>query len=258
MKKHAPNTHRELELLDALRRLGGTARNSELAKTLDVSEETVRRTIKALSATGAVERVHGGAYLVGAQGDPSFFHRISQHADEKRRIAKLIARMMREQMTVFLDVGSTTSFVAEELRHVGNLTVVSNSVGVGQTLVGTSGTRVHLLGGEFQSDERGTFGFVTQRQVQRYAFDLVVLSTDAISERRGFLYQSQAEADLASVVAGNADHVVMAAAHFKFGDTAPYVGPDPRQIHILATSQTPTGALAKSIADWGIDVQVAD
>jgi DeoR family glycerol-3-phosphate regulon repressor len=118
VKKHAPNTHRELELLDVLRRLGGTARNSDLAKTLDVSEETVRRTIKALSKAGTVERVHGGAYLAGAQGDPSFFHRISQHADEKRRIAAHVAKLVQDQMTVFMDVGSTTAFVAEELRQV--------------------------------------------------------------------------------------------------------------------------------------------
>ncbi|WP_368040370.1 MULTISPECIES: hypothetical protein [Ruegeria] len=44
---------------------------------------------------------------------------------------------------------------------------------------------MHLLGGELQSDERGTFGHVTQRQLQRYAFDLAILSTDAISDSRG-------------------------------------------------------------------------
>lgn len=258
MKKNAPNTHRELELLDALRRLGGTARNSDLAKSLAVSEETVRRTIKALSKAGTVKRVHGGAYLTGAQGDPSFFRRISQHADEKRRIATHIAKMVQDQMTVFLDVGSTTAFVAEELRQAGNLTVVSNSIVVGQTLAGMNGNRVHLLGGEMESDERGTFGHVAHRHVQRYAFDLVVLSTDAISDRKGFLYHSLAEADLASVVVGNADQIVMAAARFKFGETAPYVGPDPRRVHTLVTDRAPKGALADALAHWGIGVQVAE
>jgi len=46
MKKTTKHSHRELELLEALHRLGGSARSAELAKTLDVSEETVRRTIK--------------------------------------------------------------------------------------------------------------------------------------------------------------------------------------------------------------------
>jgi DeoR family glycerol-3-phosphate regulon repressor len=134
---------------------------------------------------------------------------------------------------------------------------VTNSVAVAQTLVGTRGIRVHLLGGEMQSDERGTFGHVTHRQLQRYAFDLAVLSTDAISARKGFLYQSLAEVDLASVAIGNADNVVMAASHYKFGETAPYVGPDPRMVRTVVTDKSPEEPLASSFAEWGIDVQVA-
>lgn len=257
MKKHALNTHRELELLEALKRLGGTARNTELATMLDVSEETVRRTIKALSKAGTVERVHGGVFLAGAQGDPGFFRRISQHADEKRAIARHVATGIKDQMTVFLDVGSTTAFVAEELRQAQNLTIVTNSIVVGLTLVGVNGNRVHLLGGEMQSDERGTFGHVAHKQAQRYAFDLAVLSTDAISDSKGFLYQSAAEADLASTVANHTDHVVMAADQHKFEASAPYVGPDPRMVHMLVTDSAPKQAFADQIAKWGIKLKVA-
>nr|AOT82940.1 hypothetical protein [uncultured bacterium] len=57
------HSHRELELLEVLKRLGGSARNADLAKALDVSEETVRRTVKSLSMTSDLERVRGGAYL---------------------------------------------------------------------------------------------------------------------------------------------------------------------------------------------------
>ncbi|WP_368040369.1 DeoR family transcriptional regulator [Ruegeria atlantica] len=87
-------------MLGALRRLGGATRNSDLVNVLGVSEETVRRTIKSLSKAGMIERVHGGAYLAGAQGDPGFFRRISQHADEKRLIAVRTVKMVWDHMTV--------------------------------------------------------------------------------------------------------------------------------------------------------------
>nr|WP_253282491.1 hypothetical protein [Ruegeria atlantica] len=143
------------------------------------------------------------------------------------------------------------------MRRANCLTVVSNSIGVVQTLAGINGNRVYLLGGELQSDERGTFGYVAQRQLQRYAFDVAILSTDATSDSTGFLYHSPAEADLATVVAGRADFLVMASAHFRFGDKAPYVGPDPRLVHMLVTDAAPKGAMVKSFDRWGIDVQVA-
>lgn len=58
MKQRSAQSHRTIQLLDALRRFGGSARNAELARAMDVSEETVRRTIKTLSKSGDVTRVH--------------------------------------------------------------------------------------------------------------------------------------------------------------------------------------------------------
>lgn len=41
--------HRGRELLDVLARLGGSARNTQIAQVMDVSEETVRRLVKGLA-----------------------------------------------------------------------------------------------------------------------------------------------------------------------------------------------------------------
>ena len=71
MKNSPKHSHRELELIETLHRLGGSARSAELAKTLEVSEETVRRTIKALSKSGVLERMYGGAYLCLLYTSPS-------------------------------------------------------------------------------------------------------------------------------------------------------------------------------------------
>ncbi|NRP13070.1 Glycerol-3-phosphate regulon repressor [Aliiroseovarius sp. xm-m-379] len=250
-------SHRELELLTALRRLGGAARSSELAKHLDVSEETVRRGIKALSKTGSVARVHGGAYLVGGAGDPSFFQRMARNPEEKRQIAKLVARQVADNMTVFLDVGSTTAFVAERLRKHTGLTVVTNSIAIAQAMLGTSGNRVHFLGGEMKSDERGTFGSVTERQAQRFAFDLAVLSVDGLSEKRGFLFVNPVEAALSEVVADRADRVVIGLDHQKYGVKAPHCGLDAHRVDLLIVDKAPDKGLTRALDGWGVEVALA-
>jgi DeoR family glycerol-3-phosphate regulon repressor len=243
-------------MLDALRRLGGSARSSDLAKTLDVSEETVRRTIKALSKMGMVQRVHGGAYLAGTKSDPSFFQRISQHSAEKKAIARLAASRFRNGMTVFLDVGSTTAFVAEEARAFSGMTVVTNSIGVAQTLVGHNGNRVHLLGGEVQGDERGTFGFTAEQQIRRFAIDLAVLSADACSPKHALLYANSGEAQLAAVVAECAEYTLATLAHPKFDETAPYRGPDPRRLDELATDRQPGKKMLTALQGWGVTLSL--
>jgi DeoR family glycerol-3-phosphate regulon repressor len=258
MNKSAKNSHREVELLDALHRLGGSARSAELAKTLDVSEETVRRTIKALSKKGVLERMYGGAYLAGPRSAPSFARRIARHSGEKRAIATRVAERVSDGMTLFLDVGSTTAFVAEKLRDRFNLTVATNSIGVAQVLANHNGNHVHLLGGEMQTDERGTFGFVTERQGRRFAYDLAVLSTDALSERHGFLYHNASEANLAGVIAGCSERVLMAMVHHKFEQSAPHCGFDPRLVDEIVTDRLPEQKMSSAITGWGIEIQLAN
>ncbi|MGC1495737.1 MAG: DeoR/GlpR family DNA-binding transcription regulator [Sulfitobacter sp.] len=244
--------------MDALHRLGGSARSAELAKTLEVSEETVRRTIKALSKTGVLERMYGGAYLAGPRDAPGFMRRIAKHSSQKRAIAAKVVEQVRDGMTLFLDVGSTTAFVAESLRDRFRLTIATNSIGVAQVLANHNGNHVHLLGGEMQTDERGTFGFVTEHQSRRFAYDLAILSTDAVSKTRGFLNFNEDEANLAAVVASGADRVLMALDHTKFDQTAPHCGIAPNSVNLIVTDQKPAPKLADALQAWGIEMRLAD
>jgi len=258
LTKISKHSHRELELLEALHRLGGSARSAELAKTLDVSEETVRRTIKALAKSGVLERMYGGAHLAGPRGASGFMQRIATHPVEKRAIAGAVAAHVYDGMTLFLDVGSTTAFVAQALRARSLLTVVTNSIGVAEILASHNGNQVHLLGGEMQSDERGTFGAMTQAQVARFAYDLAILSTDALSPRQGFLCLNAAEAALAGAVAGNAARVLVALDHHKFNRTAPHCSVPADRVDEIVTDAMPSGVLAQALTVWGIDIHLAN
>jgi DeoR family glycerol-3-phosphate regulon repressor len=259
----AANTlsHREVGLLQALRQLGGSGRSAELALMLDVSEETVRRTIKALAKAGVLERVHGGAYLVGPGGsDPtggSFFRRMGKNPQEKKRIAEAVLPKITDGMTVFLDVGSTTSFVAEALRQRRNLTVVTNSIGVAQVLSNHNGNHLHLLGGEMCGDDRGTFGAVAEQQAARFAFDVAVFSADALSAKHGLLFHNASEAALASVVAGAAEKNFVVTTASKFSEPAPHCGPAPQLLDVLVSDREPGKKLARALQGWGVAFELA-
>ena len=201
--------------------------------------------------------MYGGAYLTGPPEAPSFLRRIAKHSTEKRAIAKTVIDYVQDGMTLFLDVGSTTAFVAESLRDHSRLTVATNSVGVAQVLANHNGNHVHLLGGEMQIDERGTFGFVTEQQCLRFAYDLAILSTDALCENRGFLNLNAAEANLAAVVAKCAGSVLVVLDHTKFEQTAPHCGLETWDVDVIVTDQTPGQNLTNAIQAWGIDLHLA-
>ena len=258
MEDQSAHSHRELELLAALRRLGGSARSADLARLLDVSEETVRRAIKSLAKAGVLQRVHGGAHLAGSQGDSSFFQRISEFSKQKKAIAAAVPDMIERGLTVFLDVGSTTSFIAEELRLRTDLTFVTNSISVAQTLVSHEGNRVHILGGEMQNNERGAFGHVTENQARRFSYDLAILSADGFSAQSGPLYLNAAEASLSEVVADCTTQIFLPVDHHKFSARAPHRGIDPHRVDVLLADQMPSDELVSALKNWDITLKICE
>src|SRR3546814_16147048 len=77
------STHREMEILDELK-VSGSCRIQDLARRLDVSEETIRRNVKKIAGRGLVRKVHGGVYLPDAVQEAPFAQRMDEHQDAKR------------------------------------------------------------------------------------------------------------------------------------------------------------------------------
>lgn len=249
--------HRGLELLSVLSRLGGSARNAQIAQLMDVSEETVRRLVKGLAKLGKVERVHGASYLTGTDKAPKYSGALEQNAAEKSKIARTALQFIEDGMTIFINVGSTTTYVAEQLRDRNSLVVVTNSISVVAALADHNGNRVFMAGGEIQSAERGTFGSSTQSFAQKFSYDAVIMGVDAISAKQGFLLNHQAEANLTGVISSQSNLTIVVADQSKFNGRAPMVACRPQDIRHLVTDAAPDAALEESLLEWGVEVHVA-
>lgn len=256
--KEQHSTHREVELLDRLRALGGSARTAALADSLGVSEETVRRTVKALAKTGLVQRVHGGVYLPNTEALTPVVSRLGKRPEEKARIAAAAAGLIPSGACVFLDVGSTTAFVAENLRNHRDLTVVTNGLHAAQALANKNNNRVYLAGGELQMAESGVFGPETIAFVERFNLDVAVISVDGIDPKTGFLLAAAPEAALARSVVQRAHRSIVVTDNAKFGQNAPMVACDPGDVDTVVTDKSLRPKLAKRMVDWGIEVIAVD
>jgi DNA-binding Lrp family transcriptional regulator len=138
-------TQREVELLRLLGETG-SGRIQALSRQLDVSEETVRRAVRRLESRGLVTKLHGGVALKGWRREPNFTQRFSENPAAKRRIAAAAAGLIPDGASLFLDVGSTTAYVAEALRGHRDLMVVTNSLFAAHSLTGLNGNRVYMAG----------------------------------------------------------------------------------------------------------------
>ncbi|MEP2532185.1 DeoR/GlpR family DNA-binding transcription regulator [Shimia sp.] len=246
-------THREVELLETLRAQGGSARTAKLAETLSVSEETVRRTVKALAKSGLVERVHGGVYLSNSEALSPVGMRLGTRTQEKLSIAREVAKLIPSGSSVFLDVGSTTAFVAEALANHKDLTVITNGLHAAHALAGQNGNRVFLAGGELMTVEGGAFGQETIKFVERFSIDTAVFSIDGVDPDAGFLLTAPSEADLARAVAARAQRTIVGCDNAKFGKRAPIVAFPHDDVDLVVTDQELKPAFRKQLEMWEIE-----
>ncbi|MBA3908802.1 MAG: DeoR/GlpR transcriptional regulator [Rhodobacter sp.] len=249
-------TQRERAILERLMH-SGSARIADLAEALSVSEETVRRSLKRLEALGSVTRVHGGVHLRDWGAEPSFALRLRVSPDAKRRIAARLAGLIEHGASLFLDVGSTTAFVAQALRDHHDLLVVTNSLAVAQTLSGRGGNRVFMAGGELRPHDGGAFGADALAFVRQFRVHHAILSAVALDARTGFMLNDLREAEFSRAIIDCADLTTIAADATKFNQSAPVRIAPPESFHRLVTDTEPEGALAALLASAGVEIILA-
>ncbi len=248
---------RQQAILDELRRSGGAARIHALAAALGVTEETVRRNIKRLSEMGLVERMHGGARLLASEeGDLN--QRMAENPGAKRRIARAVARLIPDGASLFLDIGSTTNYIAEALRRHQALMVVTNSVTVAYRLAARNGNRVFMAGGELRPHDGGAFGAEAMDFARRFRTDYAVLSAAAITAADGLMLHDIEEASFSRLIMQNAACRIVAADGRKFHRRAPIVAADLSMVDILVSDEPPPGELEEAAREHDIRLILAD
>jgi DeoR family transcriptional regulator, fructose operon transcriptional repressor len=209
---------RRSELLELVRRQG-YAPLPELAKTLSVSESTVRRDLAHLEREGAAQRTHGGAFYTGASPNvPHFELRQSTQWDKKRAIARAAAELIGDSNAVLLDGGSTTYELARLL--VGRpLQIVTNSLPVATLFTATPGADLIVIGGYVHASSGTTQGPHAEQMIRTLNVRWAVISAAGVNERGLFNSNLQTSAAEQAMLDA-AEQVIAVIDSTKFGHHA--------------------------------------
>jgi len=261
----ARGNHTQRAILEALRKAGGLSRIQPLANTLAVSEQTVRRNIRRLADEGLVEIMHGGARLLETADDAidafepegNLAQRLNEHPEAKKRIARHLASMIEDGTSLFLDIGSTTAYIADALRQHRRLLVVTNSVHVAWRLSMRNDNRVFMAGGELRGHDGGVFGAGAMAFADNFSTDCAVLSAAGIDAVNGVTLFDLEEAHFTRRIMARAAVCIVAADASKFGREAPVAIGNPSRIDHLVTDRAPPAAIRAAAERWGTRVHVA-
>lgn len=162
---------------------GGRASVADLAATLRVTTETIRRDLAVLEEVGALRRVHGGAVAVGVTeivvGD-----RDRLQVERKERVARAAADLIPAgRASVLIDAGTTTARLAAHLPTDRRLTVFTHGVPIAARIAGQPTVELHLLPGRVRPTTHAAVGAETLLALTALQADVVFLGTNGLNAR---------------------------------------------------------------------------
>lgn len=207
-------------LLDRLAKEGRLVA-SDLALDLAVSEDTIRRDLRDLAAEGRLLRVHGGALPLSPTHQP-MAQRRDMAADEKRALARRAVGLIRPDMTVIVDGGTTHQALIPFLPRDLCCTIVTHSPAFAAALEPFAGIDVILIGGRLFRHSMVATGAVTQEAYSRLRADLCLLGVTGLHPTVGLSTGDAEEAALKTTLLRAAGEVAVLATHDKLGVSSPW------------------------------------
>ena len=254
----AVNTNpRQLKLVEEVR-----ARQSisveQLAETLGVTLQTVRRDVQKLASAGLLVRFHGGVRVPSATVENlAHTRRETLNADGKARIAKAVAEAVPNGCSLILNIGTTTEAVAKALLHHRALRVITNNLNVAAILSSNAECEVIVAGGVVRTRDRGIIGEAAVDFMRQFKVDIALIGISAIEADGTLRDYDLREVKVAQTIIQQSREVWLAADHSKFHRQAMVELASLRQIDRLFTDAPPPSPFNRLLADAEVQCVVA-
>ena len=234
---------RQSEIILHVRRYG-TARISDLASALGVSEMTIRRDIDSLASESMLQKVHGGVMVAGSLSadEPGFEKKSIRQEAEKSAIAREAATFIAPGSAVGLSAGTTTWTLAKRIAKINGLTIVTNSIRVAEVFYRETASNpglhnaIILTGGQ-RTPSDALVGPIAISALAQLHLDVLFLGVHGIDEHAGFTTPNILEAETNQAFVRSARRVVVVADHTKWGTVGMSTIAPLRGVHAVITDE---------------------
>ncbi|MCV2879387.1 DeoR/GlpR family DNA-binding transcription regulator [Sedimentimonas flavescens] len=246
-------TFRHPEILDIARREGKVTVEG-LAAHFGVTLQTIRRDLTDLAEAGRLERVHGGAVLPSGTTNIGYEERRSLNPEAKQAIARACAARIPNGISLFLNIGTSTEAVAQELLHHENLLVVTNNMNVANILVANSSCEIIVTGGHLRRADGGLIGNLAAETIRQFKFDLAVIGCSALDRDGDLLDFDIQEVSVSQTILRQSRKTFLVADHTKFSRSAPARIASLADVDVFFTDRILAPDLAVACEGWGTKV----
>ncbi|TIM76343.1 MAG: DeoR/GlpR transcriptional regulator [Mesorhizobium sp.] len=174
----------------------------DLATHFNVTPQTIRKDLNDLCDQRLLSRIHGGALFPSGIENMEYEARRKIAADEKEAIGRAAARLIPDNASLFINIGTTTESVSKALLDHAGLMVITNNINVANRMRIYPSIEVVIAGGVVRGSDGGVVG-------------------EAIDHDGALLDFDFREVKVAQAIIANARHVILVSDQTKFERTAP-------------------------------------
>jgi DeoR family fructose operon transcriptional repressor len=231
---------------------------NEIAQSLNVSVDTVRRDLSLLEEKGFLKRTHGGAIPASKVREKRHhpLREIGEQFGYYHGIARKAAGYIGAGDTVFIYGAKAQCLMIQYLPTDIPFTVVTNSLDIAGDLREFPNVEVYMIGGRM--NRAGLLhGTVAADSVKPFGFDIGFINAGGLSARRGLTRGSADVALLDRAVASASRKLICLLPHEKLGYDAFYTTINAAEIDIVITDPDAVEDELEQLKELGVEVVIA-
>jgi DeoR family transcriptional regulator, glycerol-3-phosphate regulon repressor len=229
-----------------------------LSQEFGVTPQTIRRDINKLSQYGLIHRFHGGAGTASSIENVAYTERMVLCLKEKQQIAQMVAKNIPDNVSLFINIGTTTEEIAKALISHQRLRVITNNLNVASILSGNNNIEIIVAGGLVRQGDAGIIGPLTIDFIQQFRVDYGIIGISGIDTDGTLLDFDYREVRASRAILDNSRRVLLAADHTKFGRNAMVRLGGIDEIDALFTDRQPPPELIEVLNASGVQLHVPE
>ena len=250
---------RHEEILYSLE-VDGRISTSDLETRLGVTAVTIREDLKYLEQKGLLSRTRGGALARTGSGTEKALELTAMtNRAEKQAIGAHAASLIKSGQTVIIDVGSSTTALANAIPvHLHSVVVVTNGLNIAMSLESRPGVSVLVTGGTLRPLQHSLVAPMGTLLLEKLQADIAFVGCNGVDPERGFTNTNIAEAEIKQAMLNSADRKIFLADHDKIGHVASAFVADIASADLLVTDSGANEEVLGHLRDQGLEIEAVE
>lgn len=222
----------------------------------DTSEVTLRRDLQFLADEHKLIRTHGGAKslnVLSSYVEDIFQNRMLQEEKAKRQIAVKAVSLIKEHDRIFIDSGSTCTYLASQLPDM-EYSVLTNGLSSALEMTKLEKPSISIIGGDIFKRSVSTYGAECVAKVENTYFSLAFIGVSGYVADVGFMASTPIDYLMKKRVISQSEKVVILMDDTKIGKSGAVKIASLSDVYAVVSNDSLSSVWAKKWQNEGVIV----